>query len=387
MVRPTMAVLLKPIVSLAIAALLLGACTMARPGPTPTPIPISSPTPSPTPADSKAANLRIQVDLLLGEHVMVVAKQAVAASNHTDDYTGYLTLLTTNANSLAEIIRSGFGNGPAAQVEQAWTIQNGYLVDYTIGLATHNDDKSNGAMSGLTNGFVPQFTQVITSLIQLPAAQVTQLVTQQVTQMKAVIDEEVAQSYPKMYSDIRAAYADRLRLGDGLAIRMAQQFPDKFPGDPSSKAVDARVSLNYLLQEHSYLATMTTNAAASQRPSEQNGAAASLGANADALGKFFTEMSGAGAGTQIAQLWGARNSDLIAYATSGDAAARQGLTDKFVTGFYALAPVPVGVETAREQVNATIKVVDDQRAKAFKQVAGDDRAAASAMRAIADRIV
>jgi hypothetical protein len=387
MVRPTMAVLLKPIVSLAIAALLLGACTMARPGPTPTPIPISSPTPSATPADSKAANLRIQVDLLLGEHVMVVAKQAVAASNHTDDYTGYLTLLTANANSLAEIIRSGFGNGPAAQVEQAWTIQNGYLVDYTIGLATHNDDKSNGAMSGLTNGFVPQFAQVITSLIQLPAAQVTQLVTQQVTQMKAVIDEEVAQSYPKMYSDIRAAYADRLRLGDGLAIRMAQQFPDKFPGDPSSKAVDARVSLNYLLQEHSYLATMTTNAAASQRPSEQNGAAAALGANADALGKFFTEMLGAGAGTQIAQLWGARNSDLIAYATSGDAAARQGLTDKFVTGFYALAPVPVGVETAREQVNATIKVVDDQRAKAFKQVAGDDRAAASAMRAIADRIV
>jgi hypothetical protein len=131
---------------------------------------------------------------------------------------------------------------------------------------------------------------------------------------------------------------------------------------------------------------MTTNAAASQRPAEQAGAAASLTANADALGKLFTEMSGAGAGTQIAQLWGARNADLIAYATNGDASARQGLTEKFATGFYALAPVPVAIETVREQVLAMIKVVDDQRAKAFKQVAGDDRAAASAMRAIADRI-
>jgi hypothetical protein len=386
MVRPTMALLLKPILILAIAALLLGACDVARPGPTPTPIHISSPTPSATPADSKAANLRTQLDLLLGEHVIVVAKQAVAASNHTDDYSGYLTLLTTNAYSLVEIIRSGFGNGPATQVEQAWAMQNGYLVDYTIGLATHNDDKSNGAMSGLVNGFVPQFAKVIASLTQLPVDQMTQVATVQVTQMKAIIDEEFAQSYPQMYSDIRAAYANRLRFGDGLATQMALQFPDKFPGDGSSKAVDVRVSLNYLLQEHSYLATMTTNAATSQRTAEQGGAAASLSANADALGKLFTEISGAGAGTQIAQLWGARNADLIAYATSGNASARQGLTDKFVTGFYALAPVPVAVETARDQVLATIKVVDDQRNKAFKQVAGDDRAAASAMRAIADRI-
>ncbi len=386
MVRPTMAQLLKPILILTIAVLLLAACSMARPSPTPSSIPISSPTPTATPADSKAANLRTQLDLLLGEHVMVVAKQAVAASNHTDDYPGYLILLTTNSNSLVEIVRSGFGNAAATQIEQAWAIQNGYLVDYTIGLATHNEDKSNGAMSGLVNGFVPQFAKVIATLTQLPLDQVTQLATQQVTQMKAIIDEEVAQTYPKMYSDLRAAYADRLLLGDGLALRMAQQFPDKFPGDPSSRAVDARVSLNYLLQEHSYLATMTTNAAASQRISEQAGAAASLGANADALGKLFAEMLGAGAGTQIAQLWGARNADLIAYATNGDATARQGLTDKFVTGFYALAPVPVAVETARDQVLATIKVVDDQRTKDFKQVAGDDRAAASAMRAIADRI-
>jgi hypothetical protein len=381
-----MAWLLKPIPILAVAALVLAACSLSRPSPTPSPIPISSPSPSATPTDSKAANLRTQLDLLLGEHVMVVAKQAVAASNHTDDYAGYLTLLTTNSNSLVEIVRSGFGNAAATQIEQAWASQNGYLVDYTIGLATHNEDKSKAALSGLEKTFVPQFAQVVTSLTQLPSAQTTQLATLQVAQMKTIIDEEVAQSYPKMYADLRAAYADRLRLGDGLAVRMAQQFPDKFPGDPSTKAVDTRVSLNYLLQEHSYLATMTTNAAASQRSAEQGGAAASLTANADALGKLFTEMSGAGAGTQIAQLWGARNADLIAYATNGDASARQGLTEKFVTGFYALAPVPVAIETARAQVLATIKVVDDQRAKAFKQVAGDDRAAAAGMQAVADRI-
>jgi hypothetical protein len=37
-------------------------------------------------------------------------------------------------------------------------------------------------------------------------------------------------------------------------------------------------------------------------------------------------------------------------------------------------------------VNATIKVVDDQRAKSSKTIAGDDRAAATSMQPIADSI-
>src|SRR5258708_36535553 len=167
-------------------------------------------------------------------------------------------------------------------------------------------------------------------------------------------------------------------------MRTAQMFPDKFPGDPSSKGVDARVLLNVLLQEHSYLATMTTDAAAAQRTNEQSGAAAALNANADALGKLFAEMSGAGAGTQIVQLWGARNSDLIAYATSGDVAARQNLAEKFITRLYGVAPR--ASDSARDQVLAMIRVIDDQRAKNFKLVAGDDLAAAAGMQAVADQI-
>jgi hypothetical protein len=214
--------------------------------------------------------------------------------------------------------------------------------------------------------------------------QVTQYETRQLMATQAVIEDAAAQSYPKLYVDLRAAYAVTSGIGDLLALRTAQMFPDKFPGDPSSKAVDARVSLNVLLQEHSYLATMTTDAAAAQRTNEQAGAAAALGANADALGKLFAETSGAGAGTQIVQLWGARNSDLIAYATSGDVAARQGLAEKFITRLYGVAPR--ASDSARDQVLAMIRVIDDQRAKNFKLVAGDDLAAAAGMQAVADQI-
>jgi hypothetical protein len=168
-----------------------------------------------------------------------------------------------------------------------------------------------------------------------------------------------------------------------VALKIVQQFPDKFPGDPSDKAIDTRISLNLLLQEHSYLATMTTGAVVAGRTNEQNAAAAALGANAVALGKLFTELSGGTAGTQVGELWGARTADLIAYATSGDAAAKLGLTDKFLTRFYAIAPT--ASDAAREQIIATIKVIDDQRAKNVKSVAADDRAAATGMHLALER--
>ena len=375
---------MKPIRVLALAALLLAACSTPGSGVIHSPIPISTATPSFNPADSKAADFRTRLDLLLGEHSMLAAKQAVAASNHTDAYAGYLILLTANATSLVDVIRSAYGNTAATQFDEAWRIQNGYLIDYTIGLVTHNDAKSNGAMSGLLSGFVPQFAKLITSLTSISVASTTQLQIQLLMQLKEVIDKEAAQSYTAMYAALRLAYASSALVGDALAISVVQQFPDKFPGDASNKAVDARVALNDLLQEHSYLATMTTDAAVNKRTTEQAGAAASLGANAAALSKLFTEVFGPPAGAQVEQLWGARNSDLIAYATNGDATSRQGLTEKFVTRFYGLAPV--AANNARDQVVATIKVIDDQRAKAFKAVAGDDKAAAAAMQPIADRI-
>ena len=369
---------------LAITAVLLTACSMWGSGPMQSPIPIQSAFPSPTPANSKAADLRTKLDLLLGEHVMVVAKQATAAASKSEEHAAYTSLLIANTNSLVDLVRSAYGNTAASQFEKSWGIQNGYLVDYTIGLVAHNDAKSNGAKSGLANGFVPDFAKLITSLTQIPVDQMTQLELRQVTALQLLIEDAAAQSYPKMYVDLRAAYAITSSIGDMLATRTVQAYPDKFPGDPSSNAADVRVSLNVLLQEHSYLATMTTDAAAAHRTNEQAGAAAALGANADALGKLFSEMKGSGAGTQIAQLWGARNSDLISYATNGDAAAQKGLTETFVTRFYGLAPL--ASDSLRDQVLATLKVIDDQRAKNFKIVAGDDRAAASAMQAVADHI-
>jgi hypothetical protein len=379
-----MALVLKTLLVSSVAVVALIACTAPNTATTPSPSPAGSPVPSARPADSQAGDLRTQIDLLLGEHAMLVAKQAVAAANHTDEYSGYLTLLASNANSLADVIRSGFGNSGASQFAQAWSVQNGYLVDYTIGVVTHNDVKSNGAMSGLVNGFTPQFAQLMTSLAQLPVASITELESAQLTDMKAVIDDELAQSFTKLYTDLRTAYAHSSAIGDLLAVRMAQKFPDKFPGDPSISAVDARVSLNDLMQEHSYLTTMMSDAGIAGRSAE---AATALGAIANVRADLAPVMGfllGPDARNGFPGIWGIRDADVFAYANASDPSAQSRLTGSFVTQFSALTHTP---ETPiRDQMIATLKTVDDQRAKSYQDVANDDRAAAGAMQAIADRI-
>jgi len=375
---------LKAIGILATSAILMVACSTGGSAASSSRVAAGSPTPAASPADSKAADFRVRLNLLLGEHVMLVAKQAVAASNHTDEYSGYLALLSANSNSLLETMRAAFGNTAAGQIVQAWGIQNGYLIDYTIGLVTHNDNKSNGAMSGLVNGFVPRFSQLISSLTQLSLDSVTQLESEQLANIKTVIDDENAQSYAKLYADLGGAYATSSRMGDAIANRVAQIFPDKFPGVPSSKAVDARVKLNTLLQEHAYVTTMMSDAGIAGRGGEAASALIGVaGVRAD-LGPVMSYRLDPAARTQFDQLWAVRDAALFAYANASDAGARQRLTDNFVSQFSALTATPEAA--VRDQLIATLKVMDDQRAKSFERAANDDRAAAAAMQPVADRI-
>lgn len=348
-------------------------------------------------ADSKAADLRVRLDGLLGEHVIVIGKTSLAATaNRSDEYKGYATLLTANGSNLSDVIASAFGATAAATFDQIWAAQNNYYVDYTVGLVSHNAAKSNGAASGLINGFVPQFAQFMSSMSSIPLDPITQLSTEQVLESKAMIDDQAALNNAKTFSDLQRAYAQAARIGDALASAIANKFPDKFPGDPANKAVDFRVSLDNLLEEDSYLATMATSATAAGRNGEQAAALNALAANADSLGTLFSQVFGAATGTRFDQVWGARDAGLVVYAGTADSATRQGalsnLTMTFVAQFGSLIDDSTdlaGAEVSNPiqlQTEAVVRAIDDQRSKSDSIVAIDDHAAAAAMNPIGDLI-
>jgi hypothetical protein len=347
--------------------------------------------------DSKAADLRVRLDLLLGEHVIVITKDSLAAAaNRADEYKGYATLLIMNGNDLTGVMASAFGASAADGFDQIWAAQNSYFVDYTVGVVSHNADKSNGALSGLTKTFVPQLAKFMNSMTAIPLDPTTQLLNEQVLDTKAIIDDQAALNNAKMFADLHVAHAQASRIGDAFASGIARKFPDKFPGDPANKAVDFRASMDTLLEEHSYLATMATSATAAGRNTEQAAALNALSANADMLGSVFSKAFGIAPGTRFDQVWGARDANLVVYAGNGDATTRQGalasLTGSFVTQFASL--VHDATDISEDQISSAVlaqvvdmvRVIDDQRAKSATTLASDDHAAAAAVQAVGDLI-
>jgi hypothetical protein len=345
------------------------------------------------PTDSEAAGLRTQLDLLLGEQVIVIAKESSAA-HRSGEYISYLLLLTSNGNDLTELVRSALGDAAASRFDQIWMAQDDDLVNYTIGLVTHNPSTADAAISGLLNAFVPQFSQFLSTVTQIPLKTIAQLATEHVLETKAILNDQIAHDFTKMYADLGKAYAHASSIGDALASAIVQKFPDKFPGNASSPAVNLRVSVNSLLQEHVYLATMTTGAATGHRVTEEAAAARALAENTAALGSVFAGLFGAPVGTLFDQLWAAKNLATIGYASASTGTAKQRalnqLNDAFVTKFPIFVQDSTGLAAGtlrsaiEAQVAATITVIDDQRSGSLARLGADDRSADASMEVVAD---
>ena len=314
-------------------------------------------------AQSQAANLRTHLDLLLGEHVMIVAKESAAAVNHADEYPAYTALLGANATDLATQFGRAYGTSAAAQFGKSWDVQNGALVDYAIAVVTHNDDKANAVTAALTGTYATQFGQMIETTTGISATGMRDLAYRQVLLDKAFIDDAAAQNYSNFYADVDKAYTHTSQLGDALARHAVAQFPDRLAGDPSARSVESRVSFNLLTQEHSYLTTMATDATIAKRGTEKTAAAGALAVNARQLGRT----------------WSGWDAAVMSSATGGE------LRSENLVDVMSLATGASRTEV-QHLIDATNKAIGDQKAKNARSLAEDDRAAATAMQPIADSI-
>lgn len=313
----------------------------------------------------------MRLDLLLGENVFILAKESEAAANHSEQFASYTALLAANANDLTSLMRLAFGNTSADDFARVWAAQNKDLVDYAIGVVTHNQDRAGAAMTHLTSESIPKLAGLFVGLLHLPSGALDQPLKYEIDAMRGTIDQGFAHNYLIMYGDLHNAFTWATQLGEHVAPAIAQTFPDKFPGEMFSSAVSRRVVTNELLMERAYLLTMATDASINNRQAEKTEALAALKQNATSIGSFK-------------DVWGQQVQAVEGYAAADDDASRLEITQTFVTQLSSTAHVSVSL--VADQARATVKVIDDQRAKSYASIANDDRAAATAMQPIADSI-
>ena len=358
----------------AAGALCLAGCG----GPT---IGIPSPSAGPPRGDTPAADLRAQITLLYGERTYVLGKLVVAGSaGRKDEYSSYARLLATNAGDLGDALSKAAGQGTGDSFQQARLLGDGFFVDYMVGVTTEQQPMADIALQNLNTKYVPDMVQVLSSALNISNSTATKLLTDEVTSSKQFIDDGAAGTPTPFYSDLRSAYATSMSMGSAVAEAVAAKFPDKYPGDPASAGAKLRAQFDSLFQEHSYLATMATAAAASNDQNGKTAASGALGANTDALAQLFASTYDHATGDDARKAWTDENTALLGYAVTPDASPSATELSDFFAGLHASGDIPA-------QIQATVMVIDDQRAKSYAKIAAEDRYASTLLVAVGDGLL
>ena len=345
---------------------------------------------------SDAANLRTDLDYLLGEHLILAAKATGAAlDGRTDQFTAYGGLLNTNGTDLGAAIGSIYGAEAEDEWNRIWSAHNGFFVDYTTGVATADAALSDGAVEDLTTIYVPEFSAFLAGATGLSEDAIAGLVTDHVLQTKAVVDAQASGDWEATYEAIRAAYAHMQMIGDALAPAIAEG--NGIDGEAITAGVDFRVALNQLLQEHLFMASFATDAAIGGRTDEFAAAGVALNTNGTDLGAALGGIFGQEAEDEWNRIWSAHNGFFVDYTTgvaTDDMAMQEqavsDLTETYVPEFSAFLAGPTGLpedalaELITEHVLTTKAIVDAQGSGDAAVAADADREAAMHMRMLGD---
>ena len=345
---------------------------------------------------SDAANLRVDLNYLLGEHLILAAKATGAAlDGRSDQFEAYGGLLNTNGTDLGGAIGSIYGDEAEGEWNRIWSAHNGFFVDYTTGVATDDTAVQEKAVEDLTTIYVPEFSAFLAGATGLPEDAIADLVTDHVLQTKAVVDAQASGDFEAAYEAIRTAYAHMSMIGDALAPAIAEG--NDIEGEAVNPAVDFRTALNGLLQEHLFLASFATDAAIGGRSDEFAAAGGALNTNGTDLGAAVGSIYGDEAEAEWNRIWSAHNGFFVDY-TTGVATDDQAVKDKavedlttvYVPEFSAFLAGATGLpeealaELITEHVLTTAAIVDAQGTGDAAAAADADREAAMHMRMLGD---
>jgi len=345
-----------------------------------------------------AADLRSNLNALLGEHVLIAAvATSHALGGREAAFNAAVGGLDANSVDISKAIGVVYGADTEKAFLPLWRKHIGFFVDYTTGVATKNKAKQDKAVTDLV-GYSQDFGAFLSSANpNLPKNVVADLVKGHILTLKDVVDAQSAGDWPKAYAAIRSAYHHMQMIGDPLAAALAKQFPNRFPGSSDSPAATLHTTLNMALREHTIVAAMATGSALGGREAEFKAAANALDGNSIDIAKAIGSVYGADAEKAFLPLWRKHIGFVVDY-TTGLATKDKGRQDKAVTDLIKYSedfgaflssvnpnlPKSTVAELVKGHIITLKDVVDAQAAREWPKVYANLRTAASHMAMIAD---
>lgn len=176
-----------------------------------------------------SSDLRTGLNSLFREHVFLAAAATGAALAGRDgEFKAAAGSLDANSVDISKAIGLVYGQGAEQAFLPLWRKHIGFVVDYTVGIATKDDAKKSKGVNDLV-----QYTQDFGAFLasanpNLPKDVVAGLVKDHVLTLKDVIDAQAAGDMNKSYTAIRTAAGHMAMIADPLAAAIVKQFPERF---------------------------------------------------------------------------------------------------------------------------------------------------------------
>lgn len=283
----------------------------------------------------RAADLRVALTSLLGEHVLLASAATNAALHGNDaEFQAAAAALDRNSIAIADAIGMVYGQPARNAFLPLWRKHIDFFVDYTVGVATGDTTKQKQAVADL-DAYRQDFGAFLASANpNLSKDAVAEALVPHVMHLASTVNAQAQKNYADAYAEIRKAYAHAGDLALVLAGAIAKQFPDRFTGMVDSPAAGLRTLLTSQLGEHTVLAAMATNAALQGRTDEFEAAAMALDNNSMDIAQAVAAVYGKGAGDAFLPLWRSHIAFFVDY-TMGVAAGDQAKQEKAVADLNA----------------------------------------------------
>ena len=178
-----------------------------------------------------AAELRTGLNALFAEHIYLAAAATNAALGGRDaEFKAAAGALDANSVDIAKAIGSVYGPEAERAFLHLWRRHIGFVVDYTVGVATKDKAKQDKGVSDLI-GYTEDFGAFLASANpHLPKTVVADLVKTHVLTLKDVVDAQAAKNQAKAWMAARTAAGHMQMIADPLASAIAKQFPERYAG-------------------------------------------------------------------------------------------------------------------------------------------------------------
>jgi len=172
-----------------------------------------------------AADLRITLDRLLGEHAVLAMNATNLGVTGSKAFPAAAKALDRNSVALSQAIGSIYGAKAAKTFLDGpfqWRAHIGFFVDYTVAVAKKDKAGQAKAVANLKR-YTVEHGDFLSAATGLPKLAVRNDLLGHVLELKAQLDDYAAGRYAKAADDYRHAYAHMFVTGDLLAGAIAKQ--------------------------------------------------------------------------------------------------------------------------------------------------------------------